>query len=126
MSDAMIRALAANGGVIHINYGSFFLEENWNEKRAADSTHVTTVQQVADHIDHVVKLVGIDYVGLGSDFDGVSNLPVGLTDASMMPNLIEELLKRGYAEADIKKICYQNTFRVWRAVEEYAMSQKES
>jgi membrane dipeptidase len=126
MSDDMIKALAANGGVIHINYGSFFLEEGWNEKHEADSTHATTLQQVADHIDHTVKLVGIDHVGFGSDFDGVSNLPVGLSDASMMPNLIEELLKRGYSDEDIRKISYLNTFRVWRAVEKYAVEQKES
>lgn len=126
MSDEMIKVLAENGGVIHINFGSFFLEEGWSEKREADSTHVTTVKQVADHIDHTVNLVGIDHVGFGSDFDGVSNLPVGLSDASMMPNLIEELLKRGYSDDDIRKICYQNTFRVWRAVENYAAGQKES
>lgn len=125
MSDDMIKALAANGGVIHINFGSFFLEEDWSEKHDADSTHATTVQQVADHIDHVVNLAGIDYVGFGSDFDGVSSLPVGLSDASMMPNLIEELLKRGYSDEDIKKISYQNSFRVWRAVEQYAELQKE-
>ena len=77
---------------------------------------------VADHIDHVVAIAGIDHVGFGSDFDGVSSLPRGLEDASMMPNLIEELLKRGYSDEDIAKISYQNTFRVWRAVEAYANS----
>ena len=68
----------------------------------------------------MVEIAGIDYVGFGSDFDGVSNLPEGLSDASMMPNLIAELLKRGYTDEDIAKISYKNTFRVWRAVEEYA------
>jgi len=126
MADEMIRKLAENGGVIHINYGSFFLEADWNAKKEADSTHHTTLQQVADHIDHVVGVAGIDYVGFGSDFDGVSNLPVGLSDASMMPNLIAELLQRGYSEDDIKKICYKNTFRVWRAVEAHAAGQQES
>jgi membrane dipeptidase len=126
MSDAMIKQLAENGGVIHINYGSFFLEDGWSEKKEADSTYSTTVQQVADHIDHAVAVGGIDHVGFGSDFDGVSSLPVGLSDASMMPNLIEELLKRGYTDEDIKKICYKNTFRVWRAVEDYAASRKNS
>lgn len=126
MSDDMIIKLADNGGVIHINFGSYFLEDDWSGKYRADTTHATTIQQVADHIDHAVNLAGIDHVGFGSDFDGVGNLPVGLTDASMMPNLIEELLKRDYSEEDIKKICYKNTFRVWRAVEEYALAQKES
>ena len=120
MSDDMIRALARNGGVIHINYGSSFIEGAFGEKNEADSTYATTVQQVADHFDRVVELAGIDYVGFGSDFDGVSHLPEGLSDASMMPNLIAELLKRGYTDEDIAKICYKNTFRVWRAVEEFA------
>jgi membrane dipeptidase len=79
------------------------------------------VQRVADHIDHVAKVAGIDHVGLGSDFDGVGDsLPAGLKDVSQYPNLIEELLRRGYSEKDIAKICYENVFRVWRAVEKYA------
>jgi membrane dipeptidase len=77
-----------------------------------------TVQMVADHIDHVVHLVGPDYVGIGSDFDGVGDsLPVGLKDASAYPNLIAELLKRGYTETMIKKVCGENLLRVWEAVE---------
>lgn len=79
------------------------------------------VQMVANHIDHVVKLAGIDHVGLGSDYDGVGDsLPTGLKDVSTYPNLIAELLRRGYSEEAIAKICYQNVFRVWRAVEEAA------
>ncbi|MFZ4425692.1 MAG: dipeptidase [Saprospiraceae bacterium] len=76
------------------------------------------VKTVADHIDHVVALAGIDHVGLGSDFDGVGDsLPTGLKDVSQYPNLIRELLARGYSETAIAKICYKNVFRVWRAVE---------
>jgi membrane dipeptidase len=72
---------------------------------------------VADHIDHVVKLIGIDHVGLGSDFDGVDgSLPVGLSDVSMYPNLIYLLLKRGYTEQDIEKINGGNFSRVWQQV----------
>jgi membrane dipeptidase len=79
------------------------------------------VEEVVNHIDHVVKLAGIDHVGFGSDFDGVGNtLPTGLKDVSQYPNLIYALLKRGYSEQDIAKICYQNTFRVWREVERVA------
>jgi membrane dipeptidase len=75
-----------------------------------------SIPLVADHIDRVVELAGIDHVGLGSDFDGVSNLPIGLEDASKLPDLIHELLKRGYSEGDIAKICHKNIFRVWNEV----------
>jgi len=76
------------------------------------------VKIVADHIDHVVKLAGINHVGIGSDYDGVGDsLPTGLKDVSQYPNLIYELLKRGYTEEDIAKVCYKNVWRVWNAVE---------
>lgn len=75
---------------------------------------------VADHIDHVVEIAGIGAVGFGSDFDGVDRLPVGLEDASMYPNLIRELLRRGYTEAEIEQICSGNVLRVWQAVEDWA------
>jgi membrane dipeptidase len=75
------------------------------------------VALVADHIDHAVRIAGIDHVGLGSDYDGVGdNLPEGLKDVSQYPNLIYELLKRGYSKKDIAKICYKNVFRVWGEV----------
>ena len=83
------------------------------------------VQKVADHIDVVVDVAGIDHVGLGSDYDGVGDsLPTGLKDVSQYPNLIEELLKRGYTESDIEKICYKNVFRVWSQVEQIAATLK--
>jgi membrane dipeptidase len=76
------------------------------------------VQMVVNHIDHVVALAGVAQVGFGSDFDGVGDsLPTGLKDVSQFPNLIAELLKRGYSEADIEKMCYGNLARVWSAVE---------
>ncbi len=81
------------------------------------------VETVANHIDHVVKLAGIDHVGIGSDYDGVGDsLPTGLKDVSQYPNLIYVLLKRGYTEGDIEKVCSGNVFRVWRKVA--AMAQK--
>ncbi|MDB4442878.1 dipeptidase [Saprospiraceae bacterium] len=81
------------------------------------------VEMVANHIDHVVKIAGIDHVGLGSDFDGVGDsLPVGLKDVSQFPNLVKVLLQRGYSEEDIAKICYKNVFRVWNEVEKVAAS----
>lgn len=153
MSDDMIRALAKNGGVIQINFGASFLDSVARKNDALrDSLEVlleakkltsrdsaaqpiidafskehsalySDVSRVADHIDHVVRLVGIDHVGIGSDFDGVGDsLPVGLKDVSAYPNLIAELLKRGYSADDIAKICYKNVFRVWNKVIEVAAS----
>lgn len=76
---------------------------------------------VVDHIDHVVKVAGINHVGFGSDFDGVGDsLPRGLKDVSDFPNLIEELIKRGYSDSDIEKICFGNLKRVWNKVLDYS------
>ena len=76
------------------------------------------IEEVADHIDHVKNLIGIDHIGLGSDFDGLGDsLPEGLKDVSGYPNLIFVLLKRGYTESEIKKICSENLLRVWKEVE---------
>ncbi len=91
-----------------------FSEEN------QDSLY-SDVEMVANHIDHAVKLAGIDHVGLCSDYDGVGDsLPTGLKDVAAYPNLLFVLLKRGYSEEDIAKICYKNIFRVWREVERVA------
>jgi len=79
------------------------------------------VGRVADHIDHIVRLAGVEHVGLGSDFDGVGDsLPEGLRDVSQYPNLIRELLVRGYTEEDLRKICGENLLRVWAEVEQRA------
>ncbi|MDH4089836.1 MAG: dipeptidase [Cyclobacteriaceae bacterium] len=81
----------------------------------------TDIEMVANHIDHVVEIAGIDHVGFGSDFDGVDGqLPTGLEDPSKYPDLIFILLKRGYTEDDIAKICYKNLWRVWNKVEQLA------
>ncbi len=150
MSDEMIKALGENGGVIMINFGSTFVTQAANryrdminqqieqvkEKYGEESEEAksriaelqkdnpfpfATLEQVLDHIDHVVKLIGIDHVGIGSDYDGVGDsLPVGLKDVSTYPNLVQGLLDRGYSEADIKKILNENLLRVWREVEAYA------
>ena len=143
----MIRVLAKNGGVIQINFGAYFLDSIAQKNEVLRdsiediliSKNLTSrdpeaqpiinqfgkqqvelfsdVTRVADHIDRVVKLAGIDHVGIGSDFDGVGDsLPLGLKDVSAYPNLIAELLKRGYTAGDIEKICYKNLFRVWNAV----------
>jgi membrane dipeptidase len=75
-----------------------------------------TVARVADHIDHIVKLVGIDHVGIGSDFDGIQAVPVDLTSVADLPNLTAELLRRGYSEEDIDKILGGNILRVMEEV----------
>ncbi len=148
MDDDMLKALAQNGGVVQINFGSSFVTAMANQygalrKAAAQQAGVpdndafdlefrkkhpypfATLETVLDHIDHVVKLVGIDHVGIGSDYDGVGDsLPVGLKDVASYPNLIEGLLKRGYQDADIEKILSGNLLRVWREVEAYAAAQK--
>ena len=79
------------------------------------------ISDVVDHFDRVVALAGINHVGIGSDYDGVGDsLPYGLKDVASYPNLIFHLLKRGYSEEDIEKICYKNVWRVWSAVEQAA------
>lgn len=91
--------------------------------RKKNPTLFADVELVADHIDHVREVAGIDHVGLGSDYDGVGDsLPTGLKDVSMYPNLIYELLRRGYTDEDIEKICYKNVWRVWHRVNEIAAS----
>jgi membrane dipeptidase len=80
---------------------------------------IVTVKDVANHIDHIKNLVGVDYIGLGSDFDGTGGLlPVGLEDVSKYPNLVYELLVRGYSDEEIQKILGGNLLRVWKQVEE--------
>lgn len=151
MSDEMIKTLGKNGGVIQINFGASFLDSLARENAtlldslekmltekgltSRDSAaqpiidqfarnHVelySDVERVADHIDHVVQLAGINHVGIGSDYDGVGDsLPIGLKDVSDYPNLVYVLLKRGYSDADIEKICSKNVFRVWNKVIEIA------
>ncbi len=156
VSDDMLKALAQNGGVLMINFGSFFVteqarqyseqrdiaEEGFKKLHNGTPTEAATQQfekayaerqpypyatvaDVANHIDHAVKLVGVDYIGLGSDYDGVGDsLPVGLKDVSQYPNLIAELLRRGYKEADIAKIMGGNVLRVMEKVEKFAAAQK--
>lgn len=151
MDDDMIKLLAKKGGVIQITFGSMFVNEQINRKSANRRKHIleyieannlqgdekdkytkeymkenpigdADISDVVANIDHVVKLVGIEHVGLGSDFEGVGGkLPDGLKDVSCYPNLIYELLKKGYTEKDIKKICSGNFLRVWSDAERTAL-----
>ena len=146
MTDDMISALAAKGGVIQINFYPVFLDSDfgkklneselmergevieteyisdpfnpekrsaWNEvQRQLQEMERPSYKLIADHIDHVVKLVGVDHVGLGSDYDGIAVTPSGMEDISMMPKLFEELRSRGYSESDLEKIASGNFFRI--------------
>jgi membrane dipeptidase len=153
MSDDMIKALAAKGGVIQINYEKSFIDQAY--KDASDKATGGVVEMMAtikktcgddeecvgpemkkietrlisegklphvsweriiDHIDHAVKLVGADHVGLGSDFDG-ANMPEGMEDASKLPKITEALLRKGYSESDIRKILGENTLRILEQAE---------
>ena len=143
MTDDMIKKLGEKDGVMLINFYTAFLDSTVRKDHSDlddllksknltytdslakliiaefDRTHPnpTNIETVVNHIDNVVKLAGVDHVGFGSDFDGVSGmLPVGLEDVSKYPDLIYALLKRGYSEEDIEKICYKNAFRVWNKV----------
>lgn len=98
-----------------VEYGSPEADAIIEDFKKDNPTLYSDVKMVANHIDNVVQLAGIDHVGLGSDFDGVGDsLPTGLKDVSQYPNLIYELLLRGYSEEDIAKVCYKNVFRVWQ------------
>lgn len=152
MSDDMLKTLANNGGVVHINFVESYLktqEKNPKKdsafaelRRNFDFENITkkerdkfhkgmigldkefpsdkaTLKDVVDHIDYIVKLIGVDYVGIGSDFDGGGGLN-GLMDASDMGNITTELIKRGYSEKDIKKIWGENFMRVFKEVESFA------
>jgi membrane dipeptidase len=145
MTDDMIAALAKKGGVIQINFNCGFLSERSAEagKHVQDSTlpgaagedatiaeykkkvPPATLDDVVAHIDHAVKIGGIDAVGIGSDFDGVFCTPKGLEDVSKFPNLTRALLEKGYSEENIRKIYGGNTLRVMRAVEAEAQREKE-
>ena len=127
LSDEMIRAVRANGGVVMINFSVLYLDPRkttpW--KLASDwVVHLggseTSVSQVADHIDHVVQVAGVEHVGLGSDFDGTPFVPAGLGHVGELPNLTLELLRRGYSEDDLRKILGENLLRVLSQVEQLA------
>jgi membrane dipeptidase len=84
-----------------------------------------SLDDVLDHFDHVIDLVGVDHVGIGSDFDGVGDsLPTGLKDVAYYPDLIRGFLERGYSDEDIRKILGENLLRVWLAVENHAQKHR--
>jgi membrane dipeptidase len=146
VSDALIRAIADTGGTVGIAFGPSFLRgeyraayndikaglkatrasNGWDyasreavvhARRVREDKPMGTVAEVADHVDRVADLVGIDHVALGSDFDGVRALPKGLQDVSGYPALARELADRGYSDDALAKVFGENLLRVWAAVE---------
>jgi membrane dipeptidase len=153
LSDTLIKAIAKKRGVVMVNFCAEFLDSvchrntdeilnllnsnklSYDSKEGNDlimeygKTHrlLSDSKQVVNHIEHIIKLVGIDYVGLGSDFDGVGpSKPSDVMDVSCYPVIVYELLKRGYSEKDIKKILSANFMRVWNEVIETANSLNKS
>ncbi|NLW16274.1 MAG: membrane dipeptidase [Firmicutes bacterium] len=106
LNDEQIQALAKNGGVMGMNFAAGFVKEDGKP----------TLDDLLDHIDHIVQLVGPHHVGLGSDFDGIGATPEGLNDVTAMPLITEGLLKRGYSDEHIRLILGGNYLRVFREV----------
>ena len=102
------------------------LGEESDKLEAANPLPPLPISKLIDHIDHIVKVAGIDHVGLGADFDGANDMPEGAQDVSMLPNITYELLKRGYSEQDIRKILGENFLRVFAEAERVSRSMSKS
>jgi membrane dipeptidase len=158
--DDILRALAANGGVVMVNFAPGYVSaarNQWQADRAAEQTRfnsppyaglyigqpdrakaalaeweaqhprpITTLAQVADHIEHVRQVAGIDHVGLGSDFDGIPDAPVGLEGVDRYPALLEELMRRGWSDADIAKLAGENLLRAMAAAEQVSLKLRDA
>ncbi|GGK68346.1 dipeptidase [Rufibacter glacialis] len=157
LKDDQIKALGKNGGVLHLNFFSEFLDPGYSQRiKGFISKHEAEISELQkkgmggmairealfkkypeesknvnppislliDHIDHVVKLAGVDHVGLGSDYDGISSAPAGLEDVSTYPLITKALLERGYKKKDIEKILGGNFIRVWEANEPKPVAKK--
>jgi len=147
--DDILAQLPKNGGVIMVTFVPGFISQevaDYNARENAERARLTalagstpdgitrgvdawraanrapraTIIQVADHIDHIKKVAGIDHIGLGGDFDGITQVVLGLEDVSTYPDLIAELLRRGYSDEDVRKIAGKNILRVLRRAEQVA------
>ncbi len=125
LTDKQIVALAEAGGVMGMNFAAYFVSETVRKEamrlrsrglRPGDMKAVATLDDLLDHVDHIVRLVGVDHVGIGSDFDGISQTPQGLEDVTKLPLVTEGLLRRGYDEEDVQRILGGNFMRVFRQV----------
>jgi membrane dipeptidase len=148
--DDVLTRLKANGGLVMITFVPAFIDQaraDWQTRRQAQQLvagqgaegaarmkqwdadnprPVSTLAMVADHIDHAARVAGHDHVGLGGDFDGVPDLPVGLGDVSTYPALFAELARRGWSDADLRKLAGLNFVRVLRANEKVARQLSQS
>ncbi len=151
--DDILRQVTANGGVVMVNFYPNFLvpeggkqatelyalqrtledahpgdmkavEAGMNEYRKSHPLPKATIKLVADHVDHVKQVAGVDHVGIGSDFDGIDITPEGLEDVSKYPALTAELLSRGWSDEDVKKFLGLNVLRAMRQAEAVAASMK--
>src|SRR5581483_1415416 len=104
LTDDQLRAIAASGGVINVNFYPKFLDPNFPAP--------TPLSKVIDHIEHIARVAGIDHVGLGSDFDGISAVPVGLEDVTKIPSIAQALLDRGWSAAEIAQVLGLNMLRL--------------
>ncbi len=120
--DDVLRLMPANGGIVMINFFSGFLVPMDQQK--ADKDRRGTIQLVVDHIEHVIKIAGIDHVGLGSDFDGIPRTPRQLDDVAHFPYITQELLNRGYNRQQIEKVLGTNLLRVLRQAEDVSRKLK--
>ena len=159
VSDEVLKLVAANGGVVMVNYAPNYVSDamrRWGADRAAERARlnappygglfigqpdkaaaamkqweadhpkpVVTLAMVADHIEHIAKVAGVDHVGIGSDYDGVGNeLPVGLENVDTYPALLAELMRRGWSDADVAKVAGNNVLRVMERAEAVAASMR--
>jgi membrane dipeptidase len=149
LKDDQLKAIAANGGVVFINFAPWFIDSSFAAKESAmrqrnkariDSYRAASkaggfltdvaiadslkdeylqirppLELLIDHFDYVAKLIGVDHVGIGSDFDGISVTPLDMDDVTYLPNITRELLRRGYSTSDVKKILGENFLRVLKA-----------
>jgi membrane dipeptidase len=157
VSDAVLKQVAANDGVVMVNFAPIYISDAfrlWSSDHDAEKTRLNappfgglyigqperaaaalaawqrehprpsvTLAMVADHIEHIVKIAGVDHVGIGSDFDGVGkHLPTGLGDVSTYPELLAELMRRGWSDGDIAKLAGGNVLRVLEEAEAFARS----
>ena len=124
--DNVLQLTARNGGVVMVTFVPGFISQavaDYDAKPAAErgpTPPKATLAQVADHIDHIRKVAGIDHIGLGGDFDGITQVVAGLEDVSKYPDLTAELIKRGYTDQDLKKILGLNVLRVMKQAEAVA------